>query len=192
MIVGLTGGIGAGKSTVSKLFELLGYAVFNSDEAAKEVYFDADVKRKVIALLGPEAYLDEYHLHKNYISERVFSDTQLLHQLNGIIHPAVKDKMKSFMKEHAQQNIVKESALLFEAKLEKEVDKVIVVATDPEIAVSRVMQRDHLSREDVLKRIKSQIPVEEKQKMADYVVYNNEKQLLIPQVLHIHETLQHV
>ena len=95
MVVGLTGGIGSGKSIIAKLFELLGCAVFNSDGVAKEVYFDAEVRPEIIRLLGKEAYLNDYTLNKNYISSKIFSDTLLLQQLNRIIHPAVIRKFKT-------------------------------------------------------------------------------------------------
>lgn len=190
MIVGLTGGIGSGKSTVGELFRLLGCAVFNSDEAAKAIYHDAKVKKKVIALLGEDCYFDDGTINKPYISSRVFNDTLLLHALNNIIHPAVKEKMKEFVNKHAGKIVVKESALLFEANLQKEVDKVIVVAANEELRVHRVMKRDGLTREEVLLRVKKQLPQEEKIAHADFVVYNNDEELVIPQVLKIFENLK--
>lgn len=190
MIIGLTGGIGTGKSTVAQLFEVLGYAVFNSDACAKQVYYEPALREKVIHLLGPEAYLSNDQINKSYISNRIFSDTLLLHQLNNIIHPAVKQKMAEFVAANQGKRMVKESALLFEAKLNKEVDTIVVVTAPQETVVQRVMKRDGVSREDVLKRIKSQIPSEDKEKHADFVIYNDEKQLLIPQVLKIHQSLQ--
>lgn len=189
MIIGLTGGIGSGKSTVSKLFEILGYAVFYSDNVAKEVYFETRIRKLVVELLGPESYLDDHHLNKTFISSRIFSDTLLLHRLNAIIHPAVKERMAEFVEENKTKYIVKESALLFEARLDAEVDKIIVVTANEEQVIERVMKRDHTSREDILKRIKSQISPEEKIKKADFVIYNDERELLIPQVLRIHESI---
>ncbi|MBL7933854.1 MAG: dephospho-CoA kinase [Bacteroidia bacterium] len=189
MIIGLTGGIGSGKSTVSKLFEILGYAVFYSDDVAKEVYFDQVVKRQVVELLGPESYVSDLLLNKSFISSRIFSDTILLHRLNAIIHPAVKERMMQFVADNKHKHVVKESALLFEARLDKEVDKIVVVAAEEEIVIERVMKRDGANREDVIKRIKSQMPPEEKIRRADFVIYNNEQQLLITQVLEVHRRL---
>jgi len=189
MTIGLTGGIGSGKSTVSKLFEILGYAVFYSDDVAKEVYFNQKVKKQVVELLGPESYIGDHQLNKSFISSRIFSDTILLHKLNAIIHPAVKDRMAQFVEENKTKHVIKESALLFEAKLEQEVDKIIVVAANEEQVIERVMKRDEVSREDVIKRIKSQISPEEKIKKAHFVIYNDETKLLIPQVLRIHESI---
>jgi dephospho-CoA kinase len=189
MTVGLTGGIGSGKSTVARLFDVLGCAVFHSDEVAKEVYYDAEVKPKVIALLGKESYISETQINKIHISSKIFSDTALLRRLNEIIHPAVLKRTKEFQKVNAGKIIIKETALLFEAHVEKEVDKIVVVAASEELRIGRVMQRDLISKEDVIKKIKSQLPQEEKIKKADFVIYNNEDKLVIPQVLEIYEAL---
>lgn len=190
MVIGLTGGIGSGKSIVAKLFELLGCAVFNSDLVAKEVYFDAEIRPKIIQLLGKEAYLNDTTLNKNYISSKIFSDTLLLQQLNGIIHPAVIRKFKTFASRHSGQLVIKETALLFEAHLEKEVDRIIVVAANDAIRVKRVMARDGLDNVSVQKKIQSQLLQEEKIKGADFVIYNNEDVLVIPQVVHIYKQLK--
>jgi len=189
MIVGLTGGIGSGKTIVARLFELLGCAVFNSDDAAKNVYFDEEVKKRVIELLGSEAYLNEKELNKSHISSKIFSNTDVLHKLNAIIHPEVKKHFEEFKLNNKEKIIIKETALLFEAKINKEVDKIVLVAANDELRISRVMARDGLSRQDVLNKIKSQLPQEEKIKLSDFVVYNNEDEFLITQVLKIHTQL---
>ena len=189
MIAGLTGGIGSGKSVVAKLFELLGCAVFDSDVAAKDIYFNSQIKLRVTELLGKEAYLSNTKINKAYIGSKIFSDTQTLQQLNAIIHPAVIDTFKDFVKKNPNKLIIKETALLFEAHLEKEVDKIIVVAADDELRVNRVMERDGLNKEDILKKIKTQLAQEEKIKKADFVIYNDEQRLLLPQVLAIYNTL---
>src|SRR5688500_404245 len=133
MIAGLTGGIGSGKSVVSRLLEILGCAVFNSDVAAKEAYFDEGVPAKVKSLLGNEAYSSDDKLNKVHISAKVFSNTDLLHHLNAIIHPVVKDKFIAFCKVNKGHVIIKETALLFEAGLETSCDKIIVVAAPDEL-----------------------------------------------------------
>lgn len=189
MIIGLTGGIGSGKSTVATLLEVLGCAVFHSDQAAKEIYFDTAVKEKVIRLLGKESYLSDTAINKSYISSKIFNDTGLLQALNAILHPAVNEAFSAFIKRHPNRLVVKESALLFEARLQDQVDKILVVAAPEEIRVQRVMKRDGLSREEVLKKVKSQLAQEEKIKQAHLVIYNDNKELLIPQVLKIFNTL---
>lgn len=189
MIIGLTGGIGSGKSTVARVFEILGCSLFNSDEAAKRVYFDAEIKAQVIGLLGNESYMGEKELNKMFISSKIFADTALLHKLNAVIHPAVKKQFEQFVAEQKNRIIIKESALLFEANIYQEMDKIILVVADDETRIGRVMQRDGLTREEVLKKIKSQLPQEEKIKQSHFVIDNNEKQLVIKQVLHIYNQL---
>jgi dephospho-CoA kinase len=189
MIAGLTGGIGSGKSTVSKLFEMLGCAVFNSDRVAKEIYFDEEVRKKVITLLGEASYHSVTEIDKAFISSKIFNNTDLLHQLNQIIHPAVRIRFNEFIKRHPDQVIIKETALLFEAHIDKEVEKIIMVTCDDELRIKRVMKRDGVSEGEVLKRIKSQLPQEEKIKHAHYVIQNNEEELLIPQVIEVFEAL---
>jgi dephospho-CoA kinase len=189
MILGLTGGIGSGKSTVARLLEVLGGAVFHSDQVAKEIYFDPAVKAKVTGLLGKESYLSDTVINKAYISSKIFNDTGLLQGLNAILHPAVNEAFKAFAQQYQGRLIVKESALLFEARLQSQVDKILVVAAPDELRIQRVMKRDGLSREDVLKKIKSQLSQEEKIRQADLVIHNDEKELLIPQVLDIYKTL---
>ncbi|MGZ4090707.1 MAG: dephospho-CoA kinase, partial [Bacteroidia bacterium] len=124
------------------------------------------------------------------ISSKIFSDTDLLHRLNSVIHPAVKKKFEKFAQENKGSVIIKESALLFEANLHKSMDAVIMVTADDELRIQRVMQRDGSGREDVIKKIKSQLPQEEKIKLADYIIYNNEKEFVITQVLEIYNKLK--
>jgi dephospho-CoA kinase len=192
MIIGITGGIGCGKSTVSQIFELLGCVVFNSDEVAKTIYFETEIKNKVLRLLGPEAYLSNAQLNKPFISSKIFSNTDLLQKLNAIIHPAVMYKFGEFVKHSKAKLILKETALLFEAHLESGCDKIIVVAANDELRIKRVMLRDKLSKEAVLKKIQSQLSQEEKIKKADYVITNNEDKLVIPQVTELFKLLNSI
>ena len=191
MIIGLTGGIGSGKSTVAKLFEIIGCPVFYSDEVAKEIYFDKTVKPQIIELLGKEAYLSETEIDKKFIGSKIFSDTNLLHKLNSILHPAVIERFKKFTKNHNGKLIIKETALLFEAKLEAQVDKIILVAANDELRINRVMKRDGLSKEEVLSKISAQLTQAEKIAKSDFVIYNNEEDFLITQVLAIYSNLNH-
>ncbi|MBA2612444.1 MAG: dephospho-CoA kinase [Bacteroidetes bacterium] len=187
MIIGLTGGIGSGKSTVAKVFELIGCAVFYSDDVAKDIYFDKDIKPKVIALLGNEAYISAIEINKKHISSKIFSDTILLHKLNEIIHPAVINRFKEFKELHKGTLIVKETALLFEAKLEAQVDKIVLVAAKDELRIARVMERDGLSREEVIQKMKAQLPQDEKILRSDEIIYNNEEDFLITQVIAVYD-----
>lgn len=190
MIVCVTGGIGSGKSMVAKVFELLGCAVFNSDAVAKSVYFDNKIKTKVIELLGEEAYLNDQQLNKTFINSKLFSNTEVLQKLNAIIHPAVIEQFNQFVKDSKSKIVIKETALLFEAHLDKGCDKIIVVAANDELRMTRVMKRDALSKEEVLAKMKHQLSQEEKIKKADFVIYNNDDKLVIPQILEIYQALQ--
>ena len=190
MIVGLTGGIGSGKSTVSRLLEMFGCMVFNSDRTAKEIYYDQKIRRQIIELLGGASYLPDGNINKAFISSQIFGDAVLLHKLNSIIHPAVGEKMRNLISENTGKLIVKESALLYEAHLEKDVDKVIVVSAPDQLRIERIMQRDGITAEDVKLRLKSQIPQEEKVARADFVIHNDGTELVIPQVLAVFEKLR--
>jgi dephospho-CoA kinase len=190
VIVGLTGGIGSGKSTVARLFALMGCAVFNSDEAAKDAYTHEAVRKKVIGLLGSDAYHMNGALDRAYVSDRVFSDTTLLGKLNAIIHPEVGVTFGRFISEHKGEIIVKESALLFEANLTGSCDKIVVVEAPDEVRIRRVMERDGVSRDEVMKRMMSQLPQGAKIARADFVIHNGEREMVIPQVDAISEQLR--
>lgn len=190
MLIGLTGGIGSGKTTVSKLFETMGCAIYNSDERAKELYFIPSVKAAVIHLLGPEAYLNHKQINTNYISQKVFTDTNRLQALNAIIHPAVKEDFIQFQNNHRSYRfIIKESALLFETGLYKELNKTILVTAPVNIKTERVMQRNQISKAEVEKRMKAQWTDEQKAALADYIIINDAKSALIPQVNKIIQSL---
>ncbi len=186
MIVGLTGGIGSGKTTVAKLLEVMGCAIYNSDERAKEVYYEPDVKKQVIHLLGKEAYLTDHEINKTFISSKVFSDTDLLHQLNSIIHPAVKTDFIRFTDQFAAGKIIiKESAILFETGIYKDLDKTILVTAPVDVKMKRVMSRSSLTAEEVEKRIHAQWDDEKKSAMANFIINNDGSMALIPQALQI-------
>jgi dephospho-CoA kinase len=190
MVVGLTGGIGSGKTTIAKLFEILNCAVFYSDNVAKELYFDETIKKSVIKLLGKESYLSDKQINKEYISSKIFSDQSLLIQLNNIIHPEVIKTFKDFKIKHAGKIVIKETALLFEAKLEFEVDKIILIVANNDLRIQRVINRDNLSRDETIKKLNSQLPQEEKISKSDFVIYNDETEFVITQALKIYNQLK--
>ena len=185
MTIGLTGGIGSGKTTVARLFETMGCVIYNSDDKAKDVYFNAGVKEKVIALLGENAYLNSTTLDKKYISEKVFSNNELLQRLNAIIHPAVKDDFEAFTHHYSNQLIIKESAILFETGIYKDLDATILITAPLNEKIERVMKRNGVSKVEVEKRMQSQWTDEEKVPLANYVISNASGEALIPQVTHI-------
>lgn len=193
MIVGLTGGIGSGKSTVAKLFEVLGVPVYNSDIRAKEMYYKPEVKEQVIRLLGTNAYDENGKLNPSHVSKIIFGDSGVLQKINGIIHPAVENDFKEFVQLHSDKKLVlKESALIFEAGIYKKLDKVILVTSPLELRIARVLARDGITREEVIKRINHQLPDEEKVPISDFIINNDEKTGLIQQVLEVFEKLKHV
>lgn len=186
MIIGLTGGIGSGKTIVAKLFETMDCIIYNSDERAKELYFHQDIKQQVITLLGKEAYINDIELNKSYIAEVIFSDKHKLQHLNAIIHPAVKQDFKLVVSKYPVNTlIIKETALLFEENIFKEVDISILVTAPIEVKIERVMKRSNLSKTEVEKRMLAQWNDEQKIPLATYVITNDGKEALIPQVLAI-------
>ena len=186
MIIGLTGGIGSGKTIVAKLFETMGCIIYNSDERAKELYFNKDIKQQVITLLGKEAYINDIELNKSYIAEVIFSDKHKLQHLNAIIHPAVKQDFKLVVSKYPIKTLtIKETALLFEENISKEVDISILVTAPVELKIERVMKRSNLSKTEVEKRMLAQWTDERKIPLATYVLTNDGKEALIPQVLAI-------
>lgn len=189
MIVGLTGGIGSGKTIVSKIFETLGCVIYNSDEVAKQLYFDELIKPKIISLLGSEVYSSSNQINKDVIAKKIFSNPELLNALNAIIHPAVKIHFESFCKKNSTKIIIKETAILFEIGIEKQMDYIILVTAPTELKIKRVMKRNSISKAEVEKRISNQWSDEQKMALADFCINNNEKIALIPQVLKIHSEL---
>lgn len=189
-VLGLTGGIGSGKSTVASVFKTLGVKVYNSDERAKELYFVPEIRKMVEGLLGTKAYRNNTALNKKYISQKIFSDKVLLEKLNAIIHPAVGKDFEDFKKLHCNEKyIIQESALLIEAGLLKRFDKLLLVVSSIKLRTERIKKRDKLNKEEIKKILEKQLPDADKIKQADWIIENNEERLLIPQVLKIHKSL---
>lgn len=187
--VGLTGGIGSGKSTVAQIFEVLGIPVYNADkEARRMMNEDPELKKKIIEEFGSEAYLNN-NLNRSYISSIVFNDTAKLELLNSLVHPATKIDGERWMQKQTTTYAVHEAALIFEAGVNERLDYVIGVFAPEELRIQRTMQRDNVSRKEVLKRMRKQLDEDEKMKRCDFVVTNDEQQLLIPQVLELHKKL---
>ncbi len=185
--IGLTGGIGSGKSTVSDIFKVLGIPVYNADKQAKTLMEqDPGLRAKVTDLFGPEAYAGG-HLNRKWIADIVFNDRYQLERLNAIVHPAAISAGEAWALEQNTAYVVKEAALFFEAGSAAGLDYIIGVYTPKHLRIQRVMQRDGLSRDAVLQRMAQQIQEEIKMRLCDFVIVNDEQQLLIPQVLRLHE-----
>jgi len=189
-IVGLTGGIGSGKSTVANIFKELGVPVFNSDDEAKKLYYSSlKLKEQVIDLFGAEAYLKD-ELNKKYLAEKVFGDKSLLQKLNGLVHPLVKEAFLQWCNQFREHHyVLKEAAIIFESGSYKSCDAVISVEAPVELRISRVMKRDFSSKEQVQQRIEKQFSEAERRALADYIIENNGTKSLIHQVLEIHQKL---
>ncbi len=173
-IIGLTGGIGSGKTTVAEFLEALGCKVYYSDIRAKEIVNDnLSLKNKIIELLGNEAYNVDGLYNRKYVAEKVFNNDELLHALNGLVHPAVKIDFEQWVAEQNKEYIFKETALLFELKLHEQCYKSVLVTADDNIRMKRVMDRDSKTYREVETIMDKQMPEKDKLKKADFIIYNN-------------------
>ena len=173
-IIGITGGIGSGKSTVSKFIEELGFPVYDSDFWAKElVNIDENLKSRIIELLGEESYDENGKYNRKFVAEKVFDHQELLLQLNQIIHPAVKINFENWVNAQTAEFVFKETALLFELKLNESCYQSILVTADENIRIKRVMDRDGRTYREVKEIIDKQMPEVDKVKLADFVIQNN-------------------
>jgi dephospho-CoA kinase len=187
--VGLTGGIGSGKSMVARIFEILGIPVYYADEAARHLQNnDPLLQAQILSLFGPGAYVDG-KLDRKYISSVVFGEREKLEQLNALVHPATIRDAAEWLKKQDSPYAIKEAALIFESGSQRDLDLVIGVTAPETLRIKRTMQRDSVPAEDVRKRMEQQLSDRIKMRLCDYVIHNDEQQLLIPQVLTIHEKL---
>lgn len=180
--IGITGGIGSGKSFICQILRIIGYPVFYADKAAKEVYFDPLVKEKVIELLGPEAYSSDHEINREFISRQVFINSALLIQLNAIIHPEVRNKWNDWVTKQDSELVFQEAAILFETGGYKNFDYTILVTADESIRIERVIQRDQISKDAVLARMEKQWPDSTKIKLCDFIIENNDHDMILPQL----------
>ena len=187
--IGLTGGIGSGKSVVANIFKVLGIPVFDADTEAKLIMEkDEQLALSIQKLFGEEAYTDK-KLNRKYLANIVFDDPDKLEQLNSLVHPAAILAANTWMNLQTTPYVVKEAALLFESKSASQLDFIIGVYAPKTLRIKRVMERDNATAEKVVARMSRQIDEEEKMRLCDFIVVNNEEQLVIPQVLQLHEKL---
>jgi len=185
--IGLTGGIGSGKSTVAAVFELLGIPVYYADDASKRLMNeDAGLKYKIKSFFGENAYIDET-LDRKFMATQVFNDPGKLQHLNSLVHPAtIRDAANWMSKQHAPY-VIKEAALIFESGSDKDLDFVIGVRAPLELRVKRAMERDHSTHDEIIARMNQQMNEEDKLRLCKYVIINDEQQLVLPQVLALHK-----
>ena len=184
--LGITVGIGSGKSVVSRLLEVMNIPVYISDVESKQLTnLDPQIRQELCSLLGDEVYCGG-ELNKPLLAAYLFGHPDHARVINGIIHPRVKAHFRSWASKHAASAVIgMESAILCEAGFESEVDVLVMVYAPLEVRIARVMKRDHISRELIMKRIESQMSDEEKLVRADFTIINDDERALIPQVLEL-------
>lgn len=184
--IGITGGIGSGKSTVSNIFRICGIPIYIADEQSKKLTDSSPIIRnKLTQAFGQELYEGE-ELNKKLFASIIFNDKEKLALANSIIHPEIYKDFGNWAKKHQEYPfVILEAAILFESGMDKYIDKSIMIYTPLEIRIERVMNRDKLSKESVLSRIHSQMPDEKKAELSDHIIYNDETKSLIAQALNI-------
>lgn len=185
--IGLTGGIGSGKSTVAKIFEILGIPVYYADEAARQLMNEnEELKAAITKHFGEESYV-RGKLNRSYIASIVFNNNEKLELLNSLTHPVTIQHAAAWMQKQNTPYIIKEAALIFETGSAEHLDYVIGVYSPKSLRIKRVMNRDGVSEEQVLKRMDRQMNEEMKMRLCDFVIKNTEQELVTPQVLALHE-----
>jgi len=185
--IGLTGGLGSGKSTVAHIFEVLGIPVYYADAASKRLMNDNEkVKADVQNAFGKNVYTDG-KLNRKYLSEIVFNDKEKLELLNSIVHPATLHDAEDWLNKQTTPYAIKEAALIFESGSQQFLDFVIGVKAPLPLRLQRAMKRDNISNEEAMARIEKQINEEKKMSLCDFVIVNDEQQMVIPQVMELHQ-----
>jgi len=180
--VGITGGIGSGKSLVSKILQSMNFPVFYSDlEAKKIIQENKEVKEKLIALFGAKIFLNN-QLNRTYFAGIIFSDNEALKKVNAIVHPLVRWEFEEFAKNQTSDFVFNEAAILFESGGHKQMDKVVLVSAPEEMRIERVMKRDEVTKDQVIERMSNQWSDEQKRQLADFEIINDETHALIHQI----------
>lgn len=183
--IGITGGIGSGKSTLAKLLAVLGYPVYNSDERARTITnTNSKILSQIRALFGDSVFNENAELNRQELARVVFADEEKLQQLNAIIHPEVAIDFKHWCNQQHHKIVFKEAAIVFEHGLEKQLDQVWVVSAPDELRIKRVIARSHIPEKEVRERMQRQLPQAVLVEKADVVILNDDKHLIIPQVIH--------
>ena len=189
VIVGLTGGIGSGKTTISKCFESFGIPVYIADNEAKALMNRSKViKRKLIQLFGELAYIDG-ELNRPFLASKIFNDKTLLLKMNAIVHPKVASHFKRWLKKQDTLYVIKEAAIIFENNLESQYNYIITVVADEDLRIARVMKRDKASKEKIKSIIKNQLPDADKIMKSNFVITNNELESAKRQAVEIHQQI---
>jgi dephospho-CoA kinase len=191
LIIGITGGIGSGKTTVARIFEKMGIPIYIADEKARELTAThADIHKYIREKYGDELFNKKGELRRKKLGERVFSNKELLQELNDVIHPIVTEDFKQWTLEQNSPYVLKEAAVLFESGTYSSCDYIILVVAPKETRIDRVMKRSRLSREEVIARMNHQWSDEDKMALSDFVIYNDDDHELMPQIYEIHEDIK--
>ena len=188
--IGITGGIGVGKTIVSRMFQVLGVPIYDADTRAKWVmHHDQELRKELEEAFGPETYNAAGELNRAYLAGVVFNNPVRLELLNSLVHPHVGKDFEVWVAAHADKPyILKEAALMFESESWRQVDEVIAVYAPLELRIKRLLKRDtHRTEEDIKAIMARQLSEEEKMRRAQHIIYNDDQQLIIPQVLALHE-----
>jgi dephospho-CoA kinase len=189
--IGITGGIGSGKTVVCSVFRSLVVEIFEADRVAKELYdVDENVKLQLTELFGQGIYTPEGKIIRQRLAAIIFSDREALQKVNAIIHPLVKAAFEQWIEQKTGVYVLHEAAILFESGFYKLMDANILVTAPYELRIQRVIDRDHVLREDVINRMQNQLPEEESLKMADFVIKNDGSDFVIKQVLDIDKRIK--
>lgn len=189
--VGITGGIGSGKTTVSRIFSTYSIPVFYADtEAKKLTNTDEQIRQNLISLFGTDIYLPDQTIDRKKLSSIIFNDKSLLQTVNNIIHPVVREYFISWAEQQNAPFVLHEAAILFESGFAGMMDYNILVISDEKLKIKRLQERDNANEEQIKQRMANQWPDEQKEKLADFIIRNNENELLIPQVLNIIKTIE--
>jgi len=188
--VGITGGIGSGKTTVCRIFESIGIPVYYADHRAKALmYHNAELKQGIKLLLGSEAYHSNGRPNRAVIGKKIFADKALLQGINELVHPAVRADFLRWSNEQKSTYVLQEAALLVENGSYLQFDRLITVTAPLEVRIQRVMKRDRVSKEAVMSRVNNQLPEHKKVAVADYVIQNNARKSLVQQVWKVHNAI---
>lgn len=188
--IGLTGGIGSGKTTVAKIFETLGVPVYYADDVAKQLMQEDNVlKQSIINIFGKDSYTTDGKLNRLHLSSIVFSNPHQLERLNAIVHPATIQHAEQWMQQQQAPYVIKEAALIFESGSQSTLDYVIGVYAPQALRIQRTIKRDNIDKDKVLQRMQNQIDENIKMRLCDRVIQNDDQHSLMQQVLMVHETL---
>lgn len=187
--LGVTGGIGSGKTSVCKVFRVLGVPVFSADYSARKIIdSDTGIREVINSIAGKDLY-SSGSLDRTALATLIFNDNSLLMKVNSVIHPAVFEHFAEWEKEQPYPYVIMEAAILFESGASKLVDKIATIVAPVEERMNRVINRNKLTRSQVMERMNNQMDDESRVRMSDYVIYNSENDMIIPAILKLHDEI---